>query len=155
MQGLTIEENNFNEVVNHNDIQRITMSASFKYKTMIPKEEIDQAKNIGIWKAIKKYNSQGNIYTFEVLVFNYVKWECLGIIQKNIKHKNCYLTDDLIHTAQFSSIELDVKNIDGINGDICYDFLYQNYNISELSHKYQLSRFKISRILHKFLKKFL
>lgn len=149
MQEFAITENNI-ESLFHEPIIKQTIDKAIKYRCRLSKEEIQQIKYIGLWKAIKAHQKNSR-QSFLSVVYNCVKWEYKLFIKK---HHQQYVALDLSHVIdtnvnniQYLDASIDMNSLN--SGCICYDFVINRYTFKELSQKYNISRYRILCILKK------
>lgn len=71
----------YNEVINNSQYIKIANSAIKKFKCIIDKDELNQCKHIGIWKACLSFKPGKS--SFITHLYNHVKWECCKLLNSN------------------------------------------------------------------------
>lgn len=62
------------------DILKISSSVLKKYTNLLNNDELEQCRQIGIWRACTKYDKyKAKLTTY---IYNYVNWECLKLISE-------------------------------------------------------------------------
>lgn len=69
----------------------------------IPIDDLNSLVLEGIWKCLKKYDVNLARCDFATYLFNYLKWECIDICQKNQRwHDSKFLRDRVLESSNNS-----------------------------------------------------
>lgn len=106
----------YHEVISNNQYIKVANSAIKKFRRIIDKDELNQCKHIGIWKACVSFKP--NKSSFITHLYNHVKWECCRLLNsnsaittnptpQNLHHDNYILLEirDCLSDTDFSLFE--------------------------------------------------
>ncbi len=145
----------FLEKYNDDNISRLINSMVKPYRSWLDKEEIENCKVDGLWKALKKFDNsrKSSLNTF---ICNYVKWECRKLIHKknkvNEKKENFRLNYKKKEVKNFDELYLYIGFLTQEQQKIVKMRL-ENRSLAEIGRILKIRRFTIRRIYEQAVEK--
>lgn len=129
--------NNFNELLNDENIKKISNNAANSFRGSLSKSEIETCIINAIWKARTKFDKDKNC-KFTTFLHKGVIYECLS--QKKMNQSNSYSIDTYNNSHrlvdnynEFNRIEMrdEIEKCD--DPQLIYDRFYMNKTVSEIA----------------------
>ncbi len=132
-------------VIKDEDCIKISKKAIYCFKNYLNKEELEQCRHIGIWKACLTYNNKFKFYTF---MFNNIKWECYKLLRENNKQLK-YIPKLINKRDIIQELRINLKDIEY---KVLYKKFIESYTIKQIAKELNITKTEISKILKSAIK---
>lgn len=136
---------NFETIINNPTYDELSKKIICKYRAVIDKDELEQCRCIGIWKACTGFNDRRGSFTSYLC--SHIGWECIRTINNN---KTQYILREV--DRPYNDILSDDLSEYGYNIELIADILIYRKTRRELAAEQNTSPSSINRRYKKLLK---
>lgn len=138
---------NYESVYNNPDYIKISNKAISRFRKIIPFEELEQCRCIGMWNACKTFNNKSKLSTY---LYNKVVWECFKYNKSNNLQQVSYTEKFYVTPKILSEISLVLNEYEY---SLIHDKYIMGYTYNEIAKKLNIHKSKVQRQIRGILNK--